>query len=117
MITQNSTHKRFFRDNDDTKMELPLSVSLKIEVRAVICYLTVLGLTRASIEQKIKEGYSEVISQQMINIWCTMFPDSCTDLDDNVRAGRPSITDEDAMNTVCWLLQQDLWVRVSEILK
>ncbi len=39
----------------------------KIEVCIVICYLKVLGLTGAAIKWKIKEGYGEVISRQMIN--------------------------------------------------
>ncbi len=51
-----------------------------------------------TIEWKIKEVYNRVICRQMINRWCTIFFDSRIDLNDDVRAGWPSITDEDTIN-------------------
>ncbi len=43
-------------------MELLLNVSLKIEVRVVICYLKALDIKGAAIVRKIKDVYDEVMS-------------------------------------------------------
>ncbi len=83
-------------------MELLLNESSRIEVCAIIDYLTVLDVTDAAVEWKIKEVYREVIFQKMINRWCTMFPNGRTDLN-NDACQRWSVIDGDTINTVYWL--------------
>ncbi len=46
-----------------------------------------------------------------------MFLDNSRDLNDNACASWPGITDKNAINTVCWLLELDAQVRVSKIEK
>ncbi len=74
-----------------------MRVLSKIDVCMLIRYLTALSVTGATIEWKIREVYSNVLSRQMINE-CTMFLHCCIDL--NVHAGQPSDINEDAINTV-----------------
>ncbi len=80
----------------------------------MIHYLTELGPTGATIEREINEVYGKVISRQMINRWCTMFFDSRADVNNNVCTGWLSVIGNNRINTVSWLLEQVVWVRVSK---
>ncbi len=93
------------------------SVSSKMKVCTVIHYLTAMNQVGAAIEWKIKKVYDKVISQQMINRCRTMFLNSRTDLNDDVHAGWPSVTDKDTIYDGCWLLEQDAMVQICEIEK
>ncbi len=75
------------------------------------------GWSSAAIEEKMKEIRGEMISRQMINRKRTTFLNGCTDLNDDAHAGWSSVIDKDAINTVCWLMEQDVQVQVSKIEK
>ncbi len=86
---------------------LPLAVSSKFEVRAVIRHHTAKGKDASAIYWYIVEVYDNVMSVEMVRRWRRQFLEGHTDIGDELRSGRPSEITEDTVNTVCCLIDED----------
>lgn len=76
-------------------MELPLDVTAKCEVRAVIRFFNAKGVEPIEIHRQLKEVYGEsCMDVKNVRKWCREFTAGRTEIHDEQRSGRPSISDE-----------------------
>ncbi|GFN88860.1 histone-lysine N-methyltransferase SETMAR [Plakobranchus ocellatus] len=73
-------------------MAPPIAVWIKLEIRAVVCFLIAKGTKCFVIYIEIVENYSEhAMSMTQVYQWCSWFEDGRTSLPDEPRSGRPNI--------------------------
>ncbi len=97
-------------------MELPVTVSSKLEHHAVIRYLTTCGESASAIYRQLVEVYSDTVTYDVVKRWRHSFLEGRTSFaDDDERSGRLSVITEDAINTVQALIDSDRWITVAEI--
>ncbi len=96
-------------------MELPVTVSSKLEHRAVIRYLTACGESASAIYQQLAEVYGDAVRYSVVKRWFRSFLEGRTSLVDNECSGRPSVIKEDAINMVQVLIDGDRQITVAEI--
>ena len=76
-------------------MEPVIAVTARCEIRAVIRFLHAKKLKAVEIHKQLIEIYGETcISVQHVRKWCREFSKGRTDIHDERRSGRPSISDE-----------------------
>ncbi|KAJ8944495.1 hypothetical protein NQ318_011753 [Aromia moschata] len=76
-------------------MEPLISVTARCEIRAVIRFLHAKKLQPVEIHRQLSEIYGKTcISIQHVRKWCREFSEGRTDIHDEKRSGRPSISDE-----------------------
>lgn len=76
-------------------MELPLTSPARRELRSVIRFLCAKNTAPVDIHSKLCEVYREkCASVQHVRKWCREFRDRRTDVHDDQRSGRPSVSDE-----------------------
>jgi len=76
-------------------MELPLSAPARCEVRAVIRFLNAKGVKPIEIYRQLTEVYGEsYMDVKNFRKWCREFTAGRTEIHDEERSGRPSISDE-----------------------
>ncbi len=88
-------------------MNLPLVISSKFEVCAVIRYHTAKEEDASAIHWHIVEVYGNVMSVEMVHRWRHQFLEGHTDIGDEPWSGRPSKIMEDTVNTVHCLIEED----------
>ncbi len=81
-------------------MEVPVTVSSKLEHRAVIHYLTACGKSASTIYRQLAEVYDNAVTYDVVKKWCPSFLKGRTSLADDEHSGRPSVITEDALNMV-----------------
>ncbi len=96
-------------------MELPVTVSSKLEHHTVIRYLTMRGESASAIYQQLAEVYGDTVTSDVVKRWCRSFLEGGTSLEDDERSGRPSVITEDAINTVQALIDDDRRITVAEV--
>ena len=75
--------------------ELPLAAPARCEVRAVIRFLNAKGVKPIEIHRQLTEGYGEsCMDVKNVRKWCREFTAGRTEIHDEERSGRPSISDE-----------------------
>ena len=88
-------------------MELPLAAPARCEVRAVIRFLNAKGVKPIEIHRQLMEVYGEsCMDVKNIRKWCREFTAGRTEIHDEERSGRPSISDE-TVAKVEQILRQD----------
>ena len=94
-----------------------VSISSKVEYRAVIRYLYLKGKTGQEIHCELTNVYgSSAPSYEQVKFWAGEFKRSRTSLEDETRSGRPSdATDEEMCNKVRDLMYSDRRIKVEEI--
>ncbi len=114
-----SSSVRVFRLLYVVKTELPLAVASDTEIHSVIRYFIMLGNIGAAIHWKIEEVYGEArIRVQIVRHWRQMFLNGRTNVDNEQRSGRQgNAIMENAMNTVCTLIEQDRRITKRQIEK
>jgi hypothetical protein len=76
-------------------MELPLAAPARCEVRAVIRVLNAKGVKPIDIHRQLTEVYGEsCMDVKNVRKWCREFAACRTQIHDEERNGRPSISDE-----------------------
>lgn len=76
-------------------MELPLNATAKCEVRAVIRFLNAKGVEPIEIHRQLTEVYGQsCMDVKNVRKWCREFTAGRTEIHDEQRSGRPSISDE-----------------------
>ncbi|CAK9798990.1 Protein GVQW3 [Anthophora plagiata] len=76
-------------------MELPFGATAKCEVRAVIRFLKAKGVKPIEIHRQLKEVYGEsCMDVKNVRKWCREFAAGRSEVHDDERSGRPSISDE-----------------------
>jgi len=76
-------------------MELPLAAPARCEVRAVIRFLNAKGVKPIEIHCQLTEVYGEsCMDVKNVRKWCREFTADRTEIHDEERSGRPSISDE-----------------------
>ncbi len=96
-------------------MERLLAVSSKYEYLAVIRYYTVLNDSARDINTNLTEVYGNAVSYDIVKRWRRLFLNGCTELNDEMRTGRPSVITKDTINTFCPVVEQDRRVTVTKI--
>lgn len=96
-------------------MEPVLAVAAKCEIRAVIRFLNAKKLQPVEIHRQLQEVYGEsCISVQHVRKWCREFSNGRTDIHDEQRSGRPSISDE-VVSKIETILLDDRRITVREL--
>ncbi|XP_064479391.1 histone-lysine N-methyltransferase SETMAR-like [Ornithodoros turicata] len=76
-------------------MELPLDATAKCELRAVIRFLNAKGVQPIEIHRQLVEVYGgSCMGVKNVRKWCREFAAGRTEIHDEQRSGRPSISDE-----------------------
>ncbi|XP_033230210.1 protein GVQW3-like [Belonocnema kinseyi] len=76
-------------------MDLPLASSARCELRSVIRFLSAKNIAPVEIHTQLCEIYEDkCMSVQHMRKWCREFKNGRTDVNDEERSGRPSISDE-----------------------
>jgi len=76
-------------------MEMPLVATAKCEIRAVIRFLNAKNVAPIEIHQQLTEVYGvKCMSVQHVRKWRREFTGGRTDIHDEERSGRPSVSDE-----------------------
>jgi len=77
------------------EIELPLAAPTRCEVRAVIRFLNAKGVKPIEIHHQLTEVYGEsCMDVKNVHKWCREFTAGRTEIQDEERSGRPSISDE-----------------------
>jgi len=77
------------------EMELPLAAPARCKVRAVIRFLNAKGVKPFEIHRPLTEVYGEsCIDVKNVHKWCREFTAGRTEIHDEERSGRPSISDK-----------------------
>lgn len=99
-----------------------VSVTAKCELRAVIRFLNAKNVEPVNIHRQLCEIYGEnCMSVQQVRFWCREFTNGRTDVHDEQRSGRPSLSDEVVAKVEAILREdrritvRDLALRVPEI--
>ena len=88
-------------------MELTLAAPARCEVRAVIQFLNAKGVIPIGIHRQLTEVYGEsCMDAKNVRKWCREFTAGRTEIHDEERSGRPSISDETAAK-VQQIMRQD----------
>jgi len=97
---------KFWRDENS---RYPTGRIIEMEIRAVIRYLTLKGMSSDSIHTELKDVYgADVCSLPMVKKWRKRFREGRTDLGDDPRSGRPR--NDDVITVVSNLLQEQPFV-------
>ena len=97
------------------RMELPLRVTAKCEVRAVIRFLNAKGTEPIEIHRQLTEVYGEsCMDVKNVRKWCREFAAGRTEIHDEQRSGRPSISDESVVN-VEQLMREDRRITMDDL--
>ncbi|XP_068207786.1 histone-lysine N-methyltransferase SETMAR-like [Palaemon carinicauda] len=76
-------------------MEPAIAVTARCEIRSVIRFLNAQKLRPIEIHRQLEEVYGKAcISVQHVGKWCREFSEGRTDVHDEQRSGRPSVSDE-----------------------
>jgi len=76
-------------------MEMPLVATAKCEISAVIRFLNAKKVAPIEIHRQLTEVYGEkCMSVQHVRKWCREFTGGRTDIHEEERNGRPSVSDE-----------------------
>lgn len=96
-------------------MEPAIAVTARCEIRAVIRFLNAKKLPPVEIHRQLTEIYGEAcISVQHVRKWCREFSGGRTDIHDEPRSGRPSVSD-DVVAKIDRLLQEDRRATLREL--
>ena len=83
-------------------MEPAIAVTARCEIRSVIRFLNAKKLTPIEIHRQLEEVYGKAcISVQHVRKWCREFSEGRTDVHDEQRSGRPSVSDEVVAKRYC----------------
>jgi len=100
-------------------MELPLAAPARCEFRAVILLLNAKGVKPIEIHRQLTEVYEEsCMDFKNVRKWCREFTAGRTEIHDEERSGRPSISDktiakvEQIMRQDRRITLDDLWILV-----
>ncbi|XP_018574826.1 uncharacterized protein LOC108913710 [Anoplophora glabripennis] len=96
-------------------MEPVISVTARCEIRAVIRLLHAKKLEPIDIYRQLSEIYvQKCISVQHVRKWCREFSNGCTDIHDEKRSGRLSISDE-TVEKIERILLEDRKISIKEM--
>lgn len=96
-------------------MELPLASPASCELRSVIRFLAAKEKSAKEIHEELCQVYGEeYMSSGMVRRWVRDFKNGRTDVHDEARAGRPSVSDETIANVEAAMLE-DRRVTVREL--
>lgn len=96
-------------------MEMPLVATAKCEIRAVIRFLNAKKVAPIEIHRQLTEVYGEkCMSVQHVRKWCREFTGGRTDIHDEERSGRPSVSDE-TIEKVEGILLEDRRITIREL--
>jgi len=86
------------------------------EVRAVIKFFCLKGLSAAEIHRELSDVYGPtVMSAGMVRKWCVMFKNGRTNVHDEERSGRPSIQTDEIVSEVDQKLRSDRRLTISAL--
>ncbi|XP_046392229.1 protein GVQW3-like [Ischnura elegans] len=96
-------------------MELPLASPASCELRSVICFLAAKKKSAKEIHEELCQVYEEeCMSSGMVHRWVRDFKNGRTDVHDEARAGRPSVSDETIAKVEAAMLE-DRQITVREL--
>lgn len=96
-------------------MALPIAVTAKCELRAVIRFLNAKGVQPIDIHRQLTEVYGDkCIDVKNVRKWCREFAGGRTEIHDVERSGRPSISDE-TVEKIEQILRQDRRITIHEL--
>jgi len=96
-------------------MELPIAVAATCEIRSVIRFLHAKRVPPIDIHRQLTEVYGEkCISVQHVRKWCREFSEGRTEVHDEQRSGRPSVSD-DVVDKVERILLEDRRITINEL--
>jgi len=96
-------------------MELPLAAPARCEVRAVIRFLNAKGVKPIEIHRQLTEVYGEsCMDVKNVRKWCREFTAGRTEIHDEERSGRPSISDE-TVAKVEQIMRQDRRITLDDL--
>ena len=82
-------------DKQLSEREVSIVATARCEIRAVICFLNAKGVSPIDIHRQLTEVYGDkCIAVQHVRKWCRKFTGCCTEIHDEERSGRPSVSDE-----------------------
>ncbi|XP_049952831.1 protein GVQW3-like [Schistocerca serialis cubense] len=77
------------------RTELPLDVTAKCELRTVIQFLDAKGTALIEIHHQLTEVFGELcMNVKNVRMWCREFAAGRTEIHDQQRSGRPTISEE-----------------------
>lgn len=96
-------------------MELLLAATARCEVRAVIRFLNAKGVKPIEIHRQLTEVYGEsCMDVKNVRKWCREFTAGRTEIHDEERSGRPSISDE-TVAKVEQIMRQDRRITLDDL--
>lgn len=96
-------------------MELPIVVTARCEIRAVIRFLNAKQISPTEIHCQLIEVYGEnCISVQHVRKWCREFSEGRMEIHDENRSGRPSVSDG-VVEKVETILLEDRRITINEL--
>ena len=96
-------------------MELTLAAPARCEVRAVIRLLNAKGVKRIEIHCQLTEVYGQLcMDVKNVRKWCKEFTAGRTEIHDEERSGRPSISDE-TVAKVEQIMRQDRRITLDDL--
>jgi len=96
-------------------MELPLAAPARCEVRAVNRFLNAEGVKPIEIHCQLTEVYGEsCMNVKNVRKWCREFTAGRTEIHDEERSGRPSISDE-TVTKVEQIMRQDRRITLDDL--
>lgn len=96
-------------------MELPIASTARCEIRAVIRFLNAKRVSPIDIHRQLIEVYGEnCMSVQHVRKWCREFSEGRTEIHDENRSGRPSVSDE-VVEKVETILLEDRRITINEL--
>ena len=96
-------------------MEVPIAATARCEVRAVIRFLNTKGVKPIQIHRQLTEVYGEsCMDVKNVRKWCREFTAGHTEIHDEERSGRPSISDE-IVAKVEQIMRQDRRINLDDL--
>lgn len=94
-LTKLASLRRLFLAQQPSAMDLPLASPASCELRSVIRFLAAKKKSAKEIHEELCQVYGEeCMSSGMVRRWVRDFKNGRTDVHDEARAGRPSVSDE-----------------------
>lgn len=94
-LTMLASLRRFVLAQQPSAMALPLASPASCELRSVIRFLAAKKKSAKEIHEELCQVYGEeCMSSGMVRRWVRDFKNGRTDVHDEARAGRPSVSDE-----------------------
>jgi [histone H3]-lysine36 N-dimethyltransferase SETMAR len=114
-LTKPASLRRLVLAQQPSAMELPLASPASCELRSVIRFLAAKKKSAKEIHEELCQVYGEeCMSSGMVRRWVRDFKNGRTDVHDEARAGRPSVSDETIAKVEATMLE-DRRITVREL--